>query len=91
MRRLLEGQRAVWQRLEQRAREKEQRRDRLHDQLRMLWMQMVELDVQVARGSQPDPEITGSMRALCKELEQAGEALMEAEALVAPRQPSEGR
>ncbi len=79
LRALLEGQRAVWLRFEQRLLEKEARRARLHEQLVTLWMQLLELDARITNGAPADPEITGRVRALCNELAHAGEALTEAE------------
>ena len=85
LRRLVEGQRELWQRLRQRVRDKEARREHLRDQLAALWMQLVELDARLTRGSPPDPELTGQVRALCQEIGRAGDALTEAEQLLAPR------
>jgi hypothetical protein len=85
LRRLLEGQRELWERLRQRVRDKEARREHLREQLTTLWMQLFELDARLTRGSPPDPELTGRVRALCQEIGRAGEALTEAEQLLAPR------
>lgn len=84
LRRLLESQRAVMLRLDERRREKEARRDRLRDQLMTLWMQLLELDTRVTRGTPVDPELTSQVRALGRELARADEALSETERLVAP-------
>jgi chromosome segregation ATPase len=89
LRRLLEAQRAVWSRLQQRRQEKEARRDRLRDQLVTLWMQLLELDARATRGSPVDVELTGRVRALCGELAQTGDALTEAERLIAPPAPTD--
>ncbi len=85
LRRLVEGQRELWQRLRQRVRDKEARREHLHDQLATLWMQLFELDARLTRGSPPDPELTGQVRALCQEIGRAGDALTEAEQLLTSR------
>jgi chromosome segregation ATPase len=83
LRRLLESQRAVWQRLEAKRQEKEARRDRLRDQLMTLWMQLLELDARVTRGSRMEPELTGQVRALSRDLAHAGDALTQVERLIA--------
>jgi chromosome segregation ATPase len=83
LRGLLESQRMVLRRLEQRRLEKEARRDRLRDQLVTLWMQLVELDARVTRGTPVDAELTGNVRALSRDLARAGEALTEVERLMA--------
>ena len=82
LRRLLESQRAVWTRLDERRREKEARRDRLRDQLMTLWMQLVDMDARVTRGSAVNPELTAQVRALSRDLSRAGEGLVEAERLL---------
>ena len=79
LRGLLESQRAVWRRLDQRRQEKEARRDRLRDQLMTLWMQLLDLDARVMRGSPVDPQLTGQVRALSQDLAHAGDALAETE------------
>ena len=86
LRRLLESQRAVWARLDLRRREKEARRDRLRDQLTTLWMQLLDLDARVTRGSPVDPELTGQVRALSHDLAHTGDALAEAELAARPVQ-----
>ena len=84
LRRLLEGQRSLLQRLEERRREKESRRNRLHDQLRTLWMQLLDLDARVSGGTAVDPELTGQVRALSRDLAHAKHGLDETERLIAP-------
>ncbi|MEX2179575.1 MAG: protein kinase [Gemmatimonadaceae bacterium] len=83
LRRLLESQRAVWQRLDERRRDKEARRDRLRDQLMTLWMQLLDMDARASRGSPVDPELTGQVRALSQDLARAGAGLAEAERVLA--------
>ncbi|MEX2177397.1 MAG: serine/threonine-protein kinase [Gemmatimonadaceae bacterium] len=84
LRPLLEGQQAVLRRLEQRRHDKEARRDRLRDQLRTLWMQLIEMDARLARGAAADPELTGRVQALSRDLARGGDALSEVERLIAP-------
>ena len=79
LRRLLESQRAVWARLDERRRDKEARRDRLRDQLMTLWMQLLDIDARASRGSPVAPELTGQVRALSQDLARAGEGLAEVE------------
>ena len=83
LRRLLESQRAVWTRLDERRRDKEARRDRLRDQLMTLWMQLLDMDARASRGSPVDPELTGQVRALSQDLARASEGLAEAERVLA--------
>ena len=82
LRRLLESQRAVWSRLDERRREKESKRDRLRDQLMTLWMQLLDLDARASRGA-VDPELTAQVRVLSRDLARAGEGLTEAERVIA--------
>jgi len=89
LRRLLESQRAVWIRLDERRRDKEARRDRLRDQLMTLWMQLLDMDARASRGSPVDPELTGQVRALSQDLARAGEGLAEVERVLA--RPDSGR
>lgn len=89
LRRLLESQRAVWQRLDERRRDKEARRDRLRDQLMTLWMQLLDIDARASRGSPVSPELTGQLRALSQDLARAGDGLAEAERVL--RRPDPGR
>jgi hypothetical protein len=77
VRKLLEGQQQLMQRLEQRRRDKETRRDRLRDQLLTLWMHLLELDGRVTRGAAADPELTGRVRSLSQQLGQLDEAMSE--------------
>jgi len=84
LRSLLESQRELWRRLQQRLEAKQGRRERLRDQLVTLWMQLFELDARVTRGVPVDPELTGQVRALGREVARAGEALSEVERLTAP-------
>jgi len=83
LRGLLESQRAVWRRLDQGRQEKEARRDRLRDQLMTLWMQLLDMDARVMRGSPVDPDLTGQVRSLSQDLAHVGDALAEAERLLA--------
>ena len=57
-------------------------KERLRDQLMTLWMQLLDLDARVTRGSPVDPELTGTVRALSHNLAHAGEALTELERLL---------
>lgn len=84
LRQLLESQRAVWTRLDERRRMKEAKRDRLRDQLMTLWMQLLDLDARGARGT-VDPELTAQVRVLSRDLSRVGDAVDEVERLVAPR------
>lgn len=84
LRRLLEGQRELWQRLQERLQAQQAKRERLRTQLQTLWMQLFELDARLTRGAPPDPELTGQVRALCDEIGRAGEALGEVERLTSP-------
>ena len=86
LRRLLESQRAVWNRLDERRREKEAKRDRLRDQLMTLWMQLLDLDGRASRGA-VDPELTAQVRVLSRDLARAGEALAEVERVIALAEP----
>ena len=86
LRRLLESQRAVWNRLDERRREKEAKRDRLRDQLMTLWMQLLDLDARASRGA-VDPELTAQVRVLSRDLARAGEALAEVERVIALAEP----
>ena len=86
LRRLLESQRAVWSRLDERQREKEAKRDRLRDQLMTLWMQLLDLDARASRGA-VDPELTAQVRVLSRDLARAGDALAEVERVIAPSGP----
>ena len=83
LRRLLESQREVWRRLDDRRREKEARRDRLRDQLMTLWMQLLDLDARASRGSPVDPELTGQVQALSRDLVRASDGLAEVERVLA--------
>jgi hypothetical protein len=83
LRRLLESQRAVWQRLAQRRDESSRRRDRLRDQLMTLLMQLLELEMRARRGAPADADLTGRVHALCAELARAGEAMVEADRVLA--------
>lgn len=82
LRKLLESQRAVIQRLRDRRQEKEARRDRLRASLTALWMQLVELNARVERGAPVDPELTGSVRALSADLTRTGDALTDVERML---------
>jgi hypothetical protein len=84
LRRLLEGQQDLLRKLEQRRQEKEARRDRLRDQLVSLWMHLLELDGRFTRGAAADPELTGRVQALSRELGQLGQAMAEVEQLLEP-------
>jgi hypothetical protein len=84
VRRLLESQRDLWRRLQERIREKESRRDRLRDQLMTLWMQLLELDSRLTRGAPVDTELTGRVRALATDLGHVGDALSETERYLLP-------
>lgn len=84
LRRLLEGQQGLWQRLEQRQRDKEARRDRLRDQLKSLWMHLLELDGRVTRGAAADPDLTSRVRVLSRDLSHLGDAMSEVERILRP-------
>jgi hypothetical protein len=89
LRKLIEGQQAMLQRLEQRRQEKEARRDRLRDQLVSLYMQLLELDGRLTRGAAADPELTSRVRALTTELGHLGAGMSEVERLLAPERTLE--
>ena len=84
LRRLLDSQLELLDRLQQRLEEKQARRERLHDQLVTLWMQLFDLDARLTRGAPADPELTGQVRSLIDEVARAGDALSEVEKLTAP-------
>ena len=84
VRRLLESQRELWRRLQERIRDKEARRDRLRDQLTTLWMQLLEVDSRVTRGAPVDTELTGRVRALARDLGHMNDALSETERYLLP-------
>ena len=83
LRKLLEGQRAVLARLEQRRQAKEARRDRLRDQLVSLYVQLLEMDGRLTRGAAADPELTTRVRALSRDLSHLGAAMSDVERLLA--------
>jgi len=85
LRALIENQLELRERLEKRCRDNEARRDRLRDQLRMLWLQLVALDARAARGTPVDPELTGQVRALSRDLAHANDAMTEVERLTSSR------
>jgi hypothetical protein len=89
LRPLLEGQQAVLRRLDQRRHDKEARRDRLRDQLVTLWMQLLDLDARLSRGAAADPELTGRVQVLSRELAHVDEAMTEVEQVLklAPDRP----
>ena len=84
LRPLLEGQLALMRRLDQRRQSKEARRNRLRDQLVTLWMQLCELDARVSRGAAADPELTGRVQLLSRELGRVDEAVTEVEQVLKP-------
>jgi hypothetical protein len=84
LRPLLEGQQALLRRLDQRRHDKEERRDRLRHQLVTLWMQLVEMDARLSRGAAADPELTGRVQALSRELAHVDEAMIEVERVLKP-------
>ena len=84
LRRLLENQRELWQRLQSRLQTQQARRERMHDQLATLWMQLLELDARITRGAPADLALTGELRALCGEIARAGAALSDVEKLMLP-------
>lgn len=75
----------MWTRLDERRRDKEARRDRLRDQLMTLWMQLLDMDARASRGSPVDPELTGQVRALSRDLARVGDGLVEAERVLGRR------
>lgn len=84
LRELLQGQRSLMQRLDERRRAKEARRDRLREQLKTLWVSLLELDGRVTRGAAANPELTSQVRALSRDLRHVGEAIGEVEQLLQP-------
>ena len=84
LRPLLEGQLALLRRLDQRRQGKEARRNRLRDQLVTLWMQLCELDARLSRGAAADPELTGRVQVLSRELARVDEAVTEVEQMLKP-------
>jgi hypothetical protein len=47
----------------------------MRDQLLTLWMHLLELDGRVTRGAGADPELTGRVRALSRDLGMLNEAM----------------
>ena len=82
MRTLLQGQLALFAQLDSRRERLEARRDALREQLRTLWLQMMNYRAQATAQSGDISELTGRLRALCQSIERRASAIEETERLL---------
>lgn len=82
MRSLLRGQADLLGELDARRTALEARRAGLHDQLKMLWLQMVNYRAQVVAQSADAVELSGRIRELCRSIERRTDAVVDVERLL---------
>jgi hypothetical protein len=84
MRALLTSQLELLRRMQTRLEDARSRRDRIHEGLRTLWLQVADLRALAAQNNTSATDVTGRLRALCEEMQRQTNAADSVAALVAP-------
>ena len=85
MRKLYASQLELLRRLGQQRVDAESRRARYAELLRTLWLQVASLRAQVAADNAESPDLSGRIRAICRNVEHEVEGMREASAVIRPR------